>query len=454
MPMRRHLLNRTQPGSPISARIAPLGRRRAQILALSLIGCLASLALTCSALAVPPQDPKITDLGDAFLVDSPDPGSPEAQDPPWFCRQENTNPDRTSPRTKCTEPSWTAARSLIFAWATELTNTQPNAQNLMFAQRGDDSVPGFLRVSKARNNCVAEHPDACATGVPPPPVDCPSYASYNANTNPSCALQWLAKNFQIRLGVVISASTGDSENEDGGSGATDPSRSVRNISYQACQIARDDDRGFFSFVFLDFARYLTLAQRRNVVDLIQGGEVKGDGGAPDHDCDANPNGYRVMTNDQNYAPAQAGELDTNAWAHAKDVEILRQPNLNANIADGDPLEVNDRQFSRDVRDRDSQPVLRFEVTAQTGQLAALSLANQCALIGTLSQYQGRAAPYALIHPLFVHGSIGGDNHASPYDSLASSTQWPAGKPTNTFGLQSKLFRLYPQTIGSPPSACP
>lgn len=430
-------------GSARSLHLSPRLPRSSPVVALCVVaGLLLSALVAERAQAKPPNKPKITDIADAFLVDSPDPGKGKGQ--PWFCvKPRNTKKGKKhrTPFTKCTVGSYTAAARLIFGYATVLQQTQGAGP---YRQVPNDSVPAFMRVSKARDNCVQGHPDGCATGVPAPTTNCPLFSEYDKKTNPYCALQYFSQTAKIRLGVVISASNGRT------SKANDP-RPVRDIAYQACQIEKADSSTLFSFVFLDFSRLLPLRQRRKVVNLVQRGQVLKRNGKPRSCRSGAKTGFPMMTNDQNYERVGARQLGTNAWAHAKDLQVLRKPNLQKQLNDKDPLEPSDHRFTRDVRNQDSQAVLRFEVTKQTGQLAKAPLGTQCNLLGALGRAQGSA--FSLIFPIFVHGSIGNGNDNPPYDSLSADSQWSPNS-TYTFGLQSKLLSMYPGSTSAPPKACP
>jgi hypothetical protein len=384
----------------------------------------------------------ISDIADAFMVEN---------DGSWFCQSQDVKGNGAAglPTTKwCAEPSWQAAGSLQYYFA-----TYPS------------QLPNTMRVGKARNDCVQGQTGAnCATGVPAPPptgATCPIFNGYASTTPPVCILSWL-KSQAVNLGDVVSASGGrDDEHHT-------TAREIKDMAWQACEINRDDASNLYGFVFLDLASALNDERLAETVDRIQSGQVYENGSwqsCTSRTTGASLGGFPVITNDRNYSPSAETRLRTGAWAHAKDISLLndfdystpkatRDQIVGDALRGGGPLKTLDHQFLDAVHQKDpgSIPVLRFEVTSQTGKMADLKMIHQQGMLCELAKRQ-QSNDFRLIYPLFVHGldEVHGDtNPASndihpPYDSLAASTA--------TLSLQGSLVIAYP-SAASPPPACP
>ena len=347
--------------------------------------------------------PATLDMADVFLVE---------QDGGWFCSAGKQANNATCP-----------ARHDSRAAAIDLLRE-------LFPGRYPDL---YLRVGKARNDCHDPFGgQRCSTGVPR--SACRSAFDF---ASPACALDELLRR-GVRLGVVIGAR---------GAGGTD--RSVRNISWHACQVSLDDTRRYYDFIFLDLAFRLghKLAE---TVRLIQAGHYRN--GVKELPCPRGAAGHRVMTNDTTWKPGRAknAPLNTGAWAHAKRLSLLDGENgigvLRA-AGVGDPrmaLTDDDRAFVSAVQAENSLPVLRFEVPAQTSRFAALEPQLQCQLLARWSSLQA-ASGYTFIHPIYVHGAGPAEpaTKRMPYDSFAEGTFVP----------QIGLFRGYPSLLALPPDFC-
>ena len=369
----------------------------------SLLGLVVALTAIASgsASAAAPAPPAI-DLADMFLVED---------DGGWFCNSAKQANNATCPEHHV---SRLAAQDLIAA----LTPSSPDL---------------YLRVAKARSDCTYDPAGggACSTGVPSEP--CAADVPFKT---PACTLGELSRR-GIKLGIVIGA-LGDASKV----------RSVRDVTWHACQVSRADKTQFYDFVFLDAAWRLGDRLRRTV-RLMQAGQYAL--GNRDLPCpDAAP-GHPVITNDTSWQRGRAANtsLDNGAWAHAKRVGILDGENDVGTIqraargsADG-ALTSQDKAFVAAVRAVGSIPVLRLEVPSQSSRFARLQTQVQCSLLARWSSLQG-VYGYTLIHPLYVHGAASGQKaKSSPYDSFVEGT----------FVYQAALMNSYPSGTALPADFC-
>ena len=335
---------------------------------------------------------KISSMGDAFLVDSPGPkkGKP-TQQPTWFCGGAESRGSII-----CDGTSYDAATALA----------------------NSSELPEYLRVAKARNDCVhGQASKKCVTGVPPTDpcedVGTPKDPVYGAEDEPFCALQALKK--KTELGLIIGAAK---EGPEGQQGKDQKARPLSDITWHACEALKDDKSNLYSFLFLDEATALDTDALKRVVPMIQRGQVLDKKSNEKTNCTAGKWSH-LITNDRNYKPKKGlvDRLHTGVWAHAKSLAILDRNNIATELKKG-ALLAEDREFIKDVPNN-SQAILRFEVTAQTSVFAGLSGEVQCEL---LTKVAAASRGFELIYPLYVHGTTEGDkpDHA-PYSSFFEGT---------------------------------
>jgi hypothetical protein len=372
------------------------------LVALVAITCESATAATATAAGAPPA----IDMADMFIVE---------QDGGWFCNSEQLN--------GATCPTHHVSRLA--------------AQDLL-ASLGSQSLSDlFLRVAKARNDCVYPLPagPTCTTGVPPEPCDPDAFFK-----SPACTLATLSGR-GAKLGIVI-----------GALGEDNRVRSVRDVTWHACQVSRADRAGLYDFIFLD-AGWRLKDKLRRAVPLMQAGKYAL--GGQDLDCPDGAGGHPVITNDTAWKQGDAGNapLDTGAWGHAKRLGLLDHDNPIGAIQRaargraGRALTTQDKAFVRAVRAQGSVAVLRLEVPSQSSRFARLQPQLQCSLLARWASLQS-AYGFTLIHPLYVHGGARGKGasrqaNSSPYDSFVEGT----------YVYQRALMSQYPSSAALSDGFC-
>jgi hypothetical protein len=336
-----------------------------------------------------PSKPK--NIADLFIVDTY-PNTEGNFYTDWFC---SPNGAFQGKKKKCTSNSQAAFDQLLSDMKMEGLGR-----------------PTLLRVGKARDDCeYRQLPPKCGTGVPPPP----SLGCSEPRQAPYCALRHL-KERNIANGVVMGA------RED------DEARSVRDLTWQACQIHKADrksmpgrDDGLYDFLFLDQARYLGNSIRAAVRHINEG--AVWDGKRYSKTCTP---GWDVITNDNGW---RGHPLDTQAWGHAKHYVIAKRTERLENAAnDGGPfLRPDDVDFVRAVNQLEPKdglttgPILRVEIPKQTSHLAAIKRWRQCAVLRGWARAQTEASgPFAALYPLY---NAGKKSDSEPYDSYMEGTSY-------------------------------
>lgn len=378
---------------------------------------------------------QLTELGDAYLVE---------QDGSWFCP--HTNEQSTA---LCPQELGQGGSSQHFAEV--LIKSIVHDREL--------GAPDYLRVGKARNDCAlppslaAGEEMECTTGVPAEPPRAQGSGQPKCTNphvpaagfevdSPYCALKDL-KDLGVHLGVIVGAA------QNHPSGTKPQPRSVKEISYHACEINHDDTANLYDFMFLDQAPKLSDEALKDVVDKVQGGIYWNPDVGAYVPC---PYGGwpHLITNDTDYPK---GTLATGAWAHAKRFSVMDKPDWQVDApaaARGDrpAIEEIDHAFIRDVYEQDpgSHPILRLEVAAQSARFAQLAPGVQCQLLTRWAEEQ-QSSPdllqhYGMIFPLYGHTL---PRSPYTYDSLYRGT----------FQHQRELVHAFnPDTGFAAFSSCP
>ncbi|MDQ3933071.1 MAG: hypothetical protein M3340_00385 [Actinomycetota bacterium] len=353
-----------------------------------------------------PANADIADIADAFLVDRDR----------WFC------PPGVDPGivTCPARPSNQFAYDLV-----------------RHIQLHPEDKPEYLRATKARNNCDST---GCPTGIPPkPPTPCPpAGTAVYTNEQAYCALADL-KGMGVKLGVVVGA-----DEDDKG----DDQRPVREIAKHACAIRQADQDHLIDFMFLDLAYKLKERLEKTVYRIVRGQVHDPEKGWVSCSAGGWP---KLITNDTTWAPDAPTNLKTDAWAHARHLDLLEGADWfdrAAKVAreSGDGVTGNDFAFIRAAKKTGAKAILRFEVTNQSSRFGnpnRLTLSDRCVLLRKWARPQLQSPDFRFIHPLYVHGAAKDDDPNTEdswhtYDSIEKGT----------FALSMHLIDFYSPDDGS------